>query len=225
MLYSLSTTPSANVTWCATNLPTLIGATILYQGTSDVVFSTTRIPSKVIRFNFYNSLNLFACTIGDAWTSGVTITNPIAITSLAPNSISNLTCVVTPDVFGMTSYCSGWDIALFTTLGNADNYAIGVGSGNVTGTSYNITRGTTSIVTTLYKPMSASTGYYYSTDMYATEGGTLTSSIQGVKSLLNPTMSTSGPNYTTSGNDAIVPGGVSNGSTIQGNIVIVNGYI
>lgn len=223
---------TAMVSWLTTNLPTLIGATVLYSTAYELIFSTPRVPSHVIRLSLSSTYGSIVWYLGDTWTSTTSITNSVTLDSGgSTNSIVEMDVIVTPDLF-MFVYKNAFPAYIYLTFGSLSNGNLFVmcGRRNQGGTfiTKNITANTSLNPNSYGMTIASATGYYYKTDLYMMNGNQLVGTVNGMKALamVRPDV-TSSILYTAVGNDIVVSHYLTASGTeaVPGYQIIVDGNI
>ena len=222
----------ANIAWMVNNLPLKIEATILYSGATDVVFTTPRVPGKVFKYKITDVASYsHALTVGDSWSGGIDLVNPIIIKPASSYRPASQLVIVSLTAFVILELSALSNQVCYTIIGsltNADLFAVGVFRDVSTLAAQFIDISTSGVlkVADFVGIMTTADGHYYNSDYYCLNGLILLGSPMGIKNLMLPQLLLANFN-TTVGDDVFIPGGWTNGASdyFHNNLLIVGGAV
>lgn len=232
-LYSLDKTSATTMRESTKAALTAAGIlTTTHYETGDYLIVTTTRSNKVIKMYFAVSRTKWY--VGDAYSSGTTITNQVTVCEYGGGTVAEANMVVTDDILYM-----GWRItandrtahALFGRLATTAAEYVALGWVTNTYEGYPVLRDTSndaSIEISCLRNTLISTGaYYYQHDLViATAGNVLqANAITGLKALQRPIFTTA--QLLVFGDDIVLPGGATNGATsyFPQNLIIADGNV
>lgn len=204
----ISTVDTVRETLLAALIASGVHTTTHYNYDKYLIVTTTRL-SKVLKFDIHGSSKRPATYYGDAWTSGSTITNQVAINTYG-STLSDIRLVVTDKVVLLAVGFTNGAIA-YHLIGNLDNptsdeIAWGWTSGNPEGYLRHIPSANTMRANMYPLPMTQG-GNYLMADLPCLDasGELIATGVKGLKALYRGKV-TDMP-VQTNGNDVIVAGG------------------